>query len=232
MFRWPRPPATDQRGVARDAAPDIGAYELVREEPPAAANKISLVEVAAPYGKVAIELVADLPASKVNLIEAVLKYDASAFDADAGSLVTSATINRVVVDAEKGLIQVVIGVKNEETIAEGEPLRLAGVVLTPKNGEQPPAAHVSIASQAAYSLGSAVDCTPDPAAVYARFTYISPLDVNKDGTVNAADLSLALYYFGAESTDSNWNDASAADVNRDGVVDITDITSIVDAIYA
>ena len=51
-------------------------------------------------------------------------------------------------------------------------------------------------------------------------------DLNQDGVVNVADLAIAAYYYRADSSSENWNEAKIADVNDDGVVDILDISAI------
>ena len=60
--------------------------------------------------------------------------------------------------------------------------------------------------------------------------YRSLSDVNGDGIVNIADLSLALEYYRAASGDANWEQAKRADINGDGVVDITDFSIIMQQI--
>ena len=223
----------DQRGVARDSAPDIGAYELVQTIIPIPkTNQIGLSQAAACAGSVAVDLNASMLADKVNLIEAVLKYDAAKFDVNVVAPVEDALLNRVVVDDAKGNINILIGVKNEEVIAAEDVQKIAGIVLTPKNGEKPAAASVTVASSSVYAKGETVIYTVAPESVYLRFTYTPPTDVNEDGEITGADLSLALYSFGTVSTDANWAEAKKADVNQDNIVDMADITAIVNVLYA
>lgn len=51
-------------------------------------------------------------------------------------------------------------------------------------------------------------------------------DINKDGVVSIADLSLAMKYYGALSTDSNWETAKKCDIDGNGAVDMADLILI------
>lgn len=51
-------------------------------------------------------------------------------------------------------------------------------------------------------------------------------DLNGDNKVSAADLSLAMKYYGATSSDTNWDKAQKCDVTGDGMVDMADLILI------
>lgn len=220
--------ASDQRGVVRDSAPDIGAYELVK------ANVISIV--ANPdlnaSGVSGVSVVANLAANNVNLVEATIKYNKSQVSVAAVSPVEGAAINKLDIDEEKGIINLVLGVAGLESIAFDGPTKLADIALTAVAGEEIGGSHISISSCALYAAGEVVEFSYDDDALYARFTYASVYDVNGDGVVDAKDLSLVLYRFGAVSTDDNWNDVKSADINKDNIVDMTDITDLVNVLYS
>jgi len=64
----------------------------------------------------------------------------------------------------------------------------------------------------------------DPASATTKV--YSVYDVDDDGEVGWADLSLAFFYYQSKLGDSNWDNAKAADVNGDGVVDMVDLVAI------
>ena len=229
-------PPADQRGVLRDGTPDIGAYELVKSstdpDPDPGVNLVDLVPAGVSFGTLGFDLNAAFTSQKINLIEFTLKYDASKLDSIAVVPLENMTIVRADADNEKGTVKIVVGVKNDEAIAFGGQETIAKVIITPKAGLSPDAAYMSISTGAVYSAGTAAQYEAVNSAAYSRFVYRSGLDVNGDGAVNAADLSLALYYFGAASADGDWDVTGSADVNDDGTVDMLDITMLVDALYA
>lgn len=51
-------------------------------------------------------------------------------------------------------------------------------------------------------------------------------DLNGDGKVTVADLSIALDFYRSKQGDANWEAAKKADFNGDGVVDLADITTL------
>ena len=228
--------AVDQRGVARDATPDIGAYELVKGDGPVInENVVSLVKAdSSEFGVINVELRANFPSDKVNLVEFTLKYDASALDVGAVIPVTGAMVKKIVANETNGVgtAKIVIGVSGDSAIAADEMTTLANVVITPKADQTPEAAYIAISVGEAYAAGELVEYTAEPKAVYARFTYRDPMDVNGDGKISGADLSLVLAYFGATSADADWSDVRVADVNGDGVIDVIDVTILVDVLYA
>ncbi|NBD25703.1 glycosyl hydrolase [Paenibacillus glycinis] len=65
----------------------------------------------------------------------------------------------------------------------------------------------------------------DSASVVLR-AYADLGDVNGDGSLTAADLSLALDHYRATPQAADWSSAWRADVNADGIVDTTDFTII------
>ena len=224
----------DQRGILRDETPDIGAYELVKAAPPITKeNIVSLVKTGSGFSSVDVALQAHFPADEVNLVEFTLKYNSNTLDVSAVIPVAGAIVQKVVTSEVNGvgLAKIVVGVTGG-SIAADELTTLANVVITPKQGQTPASAYIAISAGVAYAAGEVVEYATEPNAVYSAFTYKSGLDVNADGVVNGADLSLILAYFGATSSDSNWGTAGAADVNNDGVVDSIDVTMLVDALYA
>ena len=224
----------DQRGILRDETPDIGAYELVKAAPPITKeNIVSLVKTGSGFSSVDVALQAHFPADDVNLVEFTLKYNSNTLDVSAVIPVAGAIVQKVVTSEVNGvgLAKIVVGVTGG-SIAADELTTLANVVITPKQGQTPASAYIAISAGVAYAAGEAVEYATEPNAVYSAFTYKSGLDVNADGVVNGADLSLILTYFGATSSDSNWGTAGGADVNNDGVVDSIDVTMLVDALYA
>jgi len=94
------------------------------------------------------------------------------------------------------------------------------------------AAEVSLAKAIVYGIdivdGVAVSnermAVIDPASATTKV--YSVYDLNDDGDVGWADLSLAFYYYLAKEGDANWDLAEVADVNGDGVVDMVDLVAI------
>jgi hypothetical protein len=224
-------PAIDQRGVARDETPDIGAYELVKSTTEPGMSYVDLRPTGSAFGRLSFDLCGVFTSQRINLIEFTMKFDASKLDAIAVVPLENMAIVRADVDSGKGLVRIVAGVTNDGAIANGGYETLAKVTITPKVGLKPDAAYISISSGAIYSAGIVAEYGAVNSAAYARFVYRNGLDVNGDGVVNSADLSLALYYFGSASIDENWDVTGSADLNGDGVVDMLDITMLVDALY-
>ncbi|MDR0671699.1 MAG: dockerin type I domain-containing protein [Oscillospiraceae bacterium] len=230
-----RAPALDQRGAARDYLPDIGAYE---HQQPAGTfrNVAKLNVVSAPQtmpGPIDFSLSALIyAADRVNTVEAVFAYDPAIFKATAAVVPTGYEVASVAVSEEKGLISVVLGVANTGIIGFDDFENIVTARLIVRDGRTPSAASLSLRSLRAYSRGAAVELRTLRDTVSAPLSYAAgnPLDVNRDGLVDAADLSLALYHYGAVYTDPDWGTASAADVNSDGVVNVTDIVTLVNEI--
>ena len=183
------------------------------------------------YGIAGVSLIANLALDKINLIEATIKYSPAQVTVGGAVAVEGATVERFEVDTARGLIDIVIGVAGVDAIANSGPVPVVDILMTSICEDA--SSYVSIGSFAAYSAGeviSGVSLSPD--TVYASFEYASKIDVNGDGVLDARDLSLALYRFGAISTDANWDEVKSADINGDGAVDMIDITTLVDALYA
>jgi len=53
-----------------------------------------------------------------------------------------------------------------------------------------------------------------------------PMDVNKDGKIDIADVGWITNHFGKSSADSDWDLVKAGDINSDGKIDIQDLTAI------
>lgn len=51
-------------------------------------------------------------------------------------------------------------------------------------------------------------------------------DVNGDGKIDVGDLSFVAYYYGENSSSSNWEKAKKYDVNNDGIIDIFDLALV------
>jgi hypothetical protein len=196
------------------------------------ANVLGLVRSDESTGQLAVfHLIADLSISDINLIEATVNYDPAKYDLMAVSPVEGATVQIVKNDEAAGQVQVVIGVPGRQAaIGHSKALVVAALSLTPKGGVQPEVAYVEITSFAAYAAGEAIELTIAPRDAASSFQYRDRLDVNNDGEVTAADLSLILYYFGAQNTELPAD--IKADVNADGQVDALDITELVNFLYA
>ncbi|MDR0380721.1 MAG: dockerin type I domain-containing protein [Oscillospiraceae bacterium] len=227
-----RAPALDQRGAARDYLPDIGAYEYQHPEG-TFRNVAKMNVVTAPQtmpGPIDFSLSALIyAADRVNTVEAVFAYDPAVFKATAAVVPTGYEVASVAVNEEKGLISVVLGVANTGIIGFDDFEDIVTARLIVRDGRTPDAASLSLRTLRAYSRGTAVELRTLRDTVSAPLNYATgnPLDVNRDGRVDAADLSVVLYYYGAVYTDTNWNTASAADVNSDGAVNITDVVTLV-----
>ncbi|WP_053985118.1 glycoside hydrolase domain-containing protein [Niameybacter massiliensis] len=52
------------------------------------------------------------------------------------------------------------------------------------------------------------------------------LDVNKDSTIDVADLALIAYYYRKVNSDPNWNAIKHVDINKDGIIDIKDLVEV------
>lgn len=53
-----------------------------------------------------------------------------------------------------------------------------------------------------------------------------PMDVNKDGDINVADVGWITNHYGKSSADSEWDLVKAGDINLDGKIDIQDLMAI------
>jgi hypothetical protein len=206
---------------------------------PATRDTIGVIPSGGGAQRAVFDLVADNPLSGVNLVEATVSYDAELYDVAAVSAVDGATVEIVRNDLA-GQVLVVVGVSNETTLGHSDGHQvLAKIAVTPKEGQTPGVAYVKIDSFKAYAAGDVVDLVVNPTAAEWEFTYASdptdptdpadPLDVNGDAEITAADLSLALYYFGFEA--SELPAEVYADTNTDGMVDITDITLLINTLY-
>ncbi|MDR0424571.1 MAG: dockerin type I domain-containing protein [Clostridiales Family XIII bacterium] len=231
-------PKTDQRGLLRVGAPDIGAFEYGASTAPANTNAAILSadqESATTQNKIGFTLSAQLKESdKVNAIEMVFAYDKNVFNALPAVVPAGFEVASTFVNVEKGLISVVVGVVNEKTISYDVPIELAKVSLTVKEGQKPDKASLTLTSFKAFSRGASLASEILNAEAETEITILNtePSDVNQDGSVDTADLSLALYYFGAISTDEDWSTTGAADIDGDGDVDMADITVLVNAVHA
>jgi hypothetical protein len=230
-------PSADQRGVARDGAPDIGSYELLKASS-SVVNGGRLTADAAQITNpedVGFTLSAKLAAlDRINTIEAVFDFDAANFTASAQVLGSAYDVASASVNQDAGKISLLIGVVKNQVISLDEITAIARATLTVKEGQKPAEARLALSKFAIYSEGSGVSASVIAGEAGTALAYPAalPLDVNGDGTVDAGDLSLALYYFGATQTDAAWATQSAADVNYDGRVDMVDIMTIVSAIHA
>ncbi|MDR1060604.1 MAG: dockerin type I repeat-containing protein, partial [Clostridiales bacterium] len=116
------------------------------------------------------------------------------------------------------------------------PIRLARARLLPADGLGAGLAELELAEFSLYSRGEAVEsaigsATASVTMLEGRPDDADPLDVNYDGAVDAADLSLALYCYGAVAGDAEWPAQWIADVNRDGAVDMVDVMLLVQALH-
>ncbi|MDR0818603.1 MAG: dockerin type I domain-containing protein, partial [Oscillospiraceae bacterium] len=201
----------------------------IPDPPPTGENTLGVVRSdESSTQKGVFNVVANFPLTNVNLVEATVNFDASQYDVSAVSAVGNATVDKVDVVNNQGII--LIGVANEATLGHNSAQVLATISLTPKSGLEPEKAYVELSNYIAYSIGEEVALTANPANAESAFTYVTipTLDVNGDGAITAADLSLVLYYFGATEFPAGIN----ADVNSDGIVDMIDVTLLVNALYA
>jgi hypothetical protein len=188
-------------------------------------NKLGLVRSDESGAKIAVfNLVADLSESKVNFVEATITYDPAKYDVTALSTFAGDAVKVIKNDTAAGKIQIAVGVTGSATIGRSAKQTIAQITLEPKAGLTPDKAYVALSAITAYAAGKAVSVTASPKDASSAFSYKNILDVNDDGEVTAADLSLALYHFGEKY--------DAADFDKNGIVDILDITTLVNALYA
>ena len=176
------------------------------------------------------DLVANITEKKANLIEATISYNPALYDVESVSAVNGATVEIVKNDAEAGKVTVVIGVANEAALGNTAAQTLATLSVTPKSGQTPEMAYVEVTAFAAYAAGEVLDITADPQNASSPYTYRDALDVNGDGEITAADLSLVLFHFGTLAEELP--EGVFADVDGDGSVTMIDITLLVNALYA
>ncbi|MCX8125822.1 MAG: dockerin type I domain-containing protein, partial [Dehalococcoidia bacterium] len=55
---------------------------------------------------------------------------------------------------------------------------------------------------------------------------VKDVDINKDGSVDVGDLAMVAYYYGKDSTATDWATAKVADVNSDNKIDISDLAYV------
>jgi hypothetical protein len=231
-------PKTDQRNLLRVGQGDIGAYEYGASIEPASTNAAILTAdqpTSTTQNKIGFTLAAQFAeADAVNAVELVFSYDKSVFNAVPTVVAKDLEVASTFVNTDKGLVSVVLGVVNDKIINFDIPLELARVTLTVKEGLKPDKATLKLESFKVYSRGGAraSEIISDTAETAISILNTEPNDVNLDGVVDTADLSLALYYFGALSSDEDWGVTGAADIDGDGDVDMADITILVNAIHA
>ena len=183
------------------------------------------------FGIAGVSLIANLALDKANLIEATIKYSPVQVAVEGAVAVDGATIQLFEVDPVKGIVKIVVGVTGLEAIANNGPASVADILL--KSICKDDKSIIAVTDYAVYSAGeivTGVSISPD--TISAVFVYADKYDVNGDGVLDARDLSLALYRFGAIVTDENWDAVKSADINGDDIVDILDISTIVDALYS
>jgi len=183
------------------------------------------------FGIAGVSLIANLALDKSNLIEATIKYSPVQVSVEGAVAVDGATIQLFEIDPVNGIIKIVVGVAGLEAIANNGPAPIADILL--KSICKDDKSIIAVTDYAVYSAGEVVTgVSLSPDMISAGFVYADKYDVNNDGILDARDLSLALYRFGAASTDDNWDTVKSADINGDGIIDILDISTIVDALYA
>ena len=183
------------------------------------------------FGIAGVSLIANLALDKSNLIEATIKYSPVQVAVEGAVAVDGATIRLFEVDPVNGIIKIVVGVAGLEAIANNGPASIADILL--KSICKDDKSIIAVTDYAVYSAGEVVTgVSLSPDTISAGFVYADKYDVNNDGILDARDLSLALYRFGAASADDNWDTVKSADISGDGIVDILDISTIVDALYA
>jgi hypothetical protein len=231
-------PKTDQRNLLRVGRADVGAYEYGASIEPASTNAAILTAdqpSSTTQNKINFTLAAQFAeADAVNAVELVFSYDKGFFNAVPTVVAEGFEVASTFVNTEKGLISVVIGVVNDKIINFDVPSDLAKVALTVKEGLKPDKAALKLESFKVYSKGGplASEILSGTAETAISILNTEPNDVNQDGAVDTADLSLALYYFGALSGDEDWSVTGVADIDGDGDVDMADITILVNAIHA
>ncbi|MDD9269350.1 NPCBM/NEW2 domain-containing protein [Paenibacillus sp. GCM10023248] len=68
------------------------------------------------------------------------------------------------------------------------------------------------------ALNSAVDAF--------KAAVMKSADLNKDGSINVGDLAMVAYYYGKDSTSTDWAAARIADMNNDNKIDISDLAYV------
>lgn len=167
----------------------------------------------------------------INLVEVTVSYDAANFDVVPAVVLENALVRVTNNDKEAGKVSFVIGAANEGNIGIEDYVNIAKLLVTPKEGVEIPTTYVTLDKLAAYSKGTLVEFGFKGDTGIVNFTYFDQYDINRDGIVNAADLSLVLFYFGAKEGDDNWEEARIADLNGDGVVDTADISILINILY-
>jgi hypothetical protein len=160
--------------------------------------------------------------NNVNTVDATFGFDSTRIKFKKAELVSP---NAGVIDSklEGNSVRVVAGLTTAiSTIAPTDVVKLTFELV--QGPQKVASADLNLLS----SITSSVGLNKDTKSTITGKTgsVISYYDFNNDGLLTASDLSKALQYYRATSTDANWNAVKFADINTDNVVDITDFTLI------
>lgn len=169
---------------------------------------------------------------KSNAFDITVKYDSNSYDiANIQYLVPGLTT--ISVSDSDGTLRLIFGKTDNKTITANDYTDLVKLTLVPKSPQVSQSATVQLVkanTSILYTNTGKNDITADAAYVLGQSTDSSIIqlgsDINKDGKVTLADLSMALAYYMDDKDSINWSDVKIADVNGDGVIDIVDLQLI------
>jgi hypothetical protein len=183
---------------------------------------------------------------KANVLQLTFDYDASRFRALVAPNLSDLDINSYDIkqddsEQETGRISVLLGVTGSK-IMEFDNAELLTIRLEPLDTETAGIATLTLSSLSLLGkdeldpLGTspiAMEYSSEPLSItYYPESFAAPGDLNWDGFVDAADLSLALYYYGAAAGDDDWESVRAGDSDASGVIDMADINTLIQAIHS
>lgn len=171
-------------------------------------------------------------ADAVNAIDAALSYDKTIVKLEKVELADSVADGLVEWRETADGVRIIAALPDGVTTAE--PRDVIRLIFTPTgqaSGNYTAKLELKQASTASKGENKQVASRIGQAeATITVKDFLTLSDVNGDGKVNIADLSLALEYYRAAAGDANWEQAKRADINGDGVVDITDFSIIMQQI--
>jgi len=170
--------------------------------------------------------------NKANAFEVTVKYDSSLFTLGKIDYLLP-NLTQLTKTDENGELKLVFGKPDKTTITTRDYEDLVKLNFIPKTISNKKTVQVQLLSANASTLDTITGNYSDTADVIAALEKASDStsitfasDINLDGNITLADLSIALAYYMDSSSSANWISAKKADVNYTGVVDIIDLQMI------
>jgi hypothetical protein len=163
--------------------------------------------------------------NSVNSVDATFGFDSKRVKFKKAELVApNAGVFESKLSADGNSVRVVAGLTTPiSTIAATDVVKLT-FELTPGNPQKLATAEIQLVSSVTSSSGVYKDVKSSISGKTG--SVVRYYDFNNDGYITISDLTKALDFYRATSTDATWNVRKIADINNDGVVDLLDYTLI------